>query len=168
MKPILAITMGDPAGIGPEIILKSLLLPETYEQCRPLVTGDAKVMQWTADKLGYDIKIRAIKEVSEARFEQGIVDVIDLECIDMDSFQPGVVQVQCGHAAFISVIKDIPQVVECYNISGEYDYMLKIHSPNMKYYNEFIINVLGTIDSIGSILSSFVMAEIKNTRALSL
>ena len=68
--------------------------------------------------------------------------------------------------AFISVIKDIPQVVECYNISGEYDYMLKIHSPNMKYYNEFIINVLGTIDAIGSILSSFVMDEIKNTHAL--
>ena len=68
--------------------------------------------------------------------------------------------------AFISVIKDIPQVVECYNISGEYDYLLKIHSPDMKYYNEFIINVLGTIDSIGSILSSFVMDEIKNTHAL--
>lgn len=68
--------------------------------------------------------------------------------------------------AFTSVIKDIPQVVECYNISGEYDYMLKIHAPDMKYYNEFIINVLGTIDSIGSILSSFVMDEIKNTRAL--
>lgn len=67
---------------------------------------------------------------------------------------------------FISVIRDIPQVVECYNISGEYDYMLKIHAPDMKYYNEFIINVLGTVDSIGSILSSFVMAEIKNTRAL--
>ena len=62
MKPILAITMGDPAGIGPEIILKSLLLPETYEQCRPLVTGDAKVMQWTAEKLGYDIKIRKYRK----------------------------------------------------------------------------------------------------------
>ena len=105
--PILAITMGDPAGIGPEIILKSLLLPETYEQCRPLVTGDAKVMEWTAQKLGYPIKIRAIKEVAEARFEQGVVDVIDLECIDMSTFQPGVVQVQCGHAAFLSVIKAI-------------------------------------------------------------
>ena len=105
MKPILAITMGDPAGIGPEIILKSLLLPETYEQCRPLVTGDAKVMLWTAEKLGYDIKIHAIKEVSEARFEQGAVDVIDLECIDMNTFKPGEVQVQCGHAAFLSVIK---------------------------------------------------------------
>ena len=67
---------------------------------------------------------------------------------------------------FISVIKDIPQVAECYNVSGEYDYLLKIQAPDMKYYNEFIINVLGTIDSIGSILSSFVMAEIKNTRGL--
>ena len=67
---------------------------------------------------------------------------------------------------FISVIKDIPQVAECYNISGEYDYLLKIQAPDMKYYNEFIINVLGTIDSIGSILSSFVMDEIKNTHSL--
>ena len=62
--------------------------------------------------------------------------------------------------AFVSVVKDIPQVAECYNISGEYDYLLKIHAPDMKYYNEFIINVLG------SILSSFVMNEIKNTHAL--
>ena len=67
---------------------------------------------------------------------------------------------------FISVIKDIPQVAECYNVSGEYDYLLKIQAPDMKYYNEFIINVLGTIDSIGSILSSFVMDEIKNTHGL--
>ena len=67
---------------------------------------------------------------------------------------------------FISVIKDIPQVAECYNISGEYDYLLKIQAPDMKYYNEFIINGLGTIDSIGSILSSFVMNEIKNTHGL--
>lgn len=67
---------------------------------------------------------------------------------------------------FISVIRDIPQVAECYNISGEYDYLLKIQAPDMKYYNEFIINVLGSIDSIGSILSSFVMDEIKNTHAL--
>ena len=67
---------------------------------------------------------------------------------------------------FISVIRDIPQVAECYNISGEYDYLLKIYAPDMKYYNEFIINVLGNISAIGSILSSFVMDEIKNTHAL--
>ena len=63
---------------------------------------------------------------------------------------------------FTSVIKDVPQVVECYNISGEFDYLLQIMAPDMKTYNEFIINVLGTIDSIGSIQSTFVMNEIKH------
>ena len=69
---------------------------------------------------------------------------------------------------FVRVIKDIPQVTECYNISGEFDYLLKIHAPDMKYYNEFIINVLGTVDSIGSIQSSFVMNEIKHSWGLNL
>jgi Lrp/AsnC family leucine-responsive transcriptional regulator len=69
---------------------------------------------------------------------------------------------------FVSLIKDIPQVTECYNISGEFDYMLKIRASSMKEYNDFIINVLGTIDSIGSVLSSFVMDEIKHTYALNL
>ncbi len=65
-------------------------------------------------------------------------------------------------AAFVSVIQDIPEVTECYNISGNYDYLLKIHAPNMKYYQEFILNVLGTIDSLGSLESTFVMAEVKH------
>lgn len=67
---------------------------------------------------------------------------------------------------FVSVIKDIPQVVECYNISGEFDYLLKIRASDMKTYNDFIINVLGAIDSIGSIHSSFVMNEIKHSYGL--
>ena len=54
-------------------------------------------------------------------------------------------------AEFTRIIQDIPEVTECYNISGGYDYLLKIHSPNMKYYQEFILNVLGTIDSLGSL-----------------
>ena len=60
------------------------------------------------------------------------------------------------------IIQDIPEVTECYNISGSYDYLLKIHAPNMKYYQEFILNVLGTIDSLGSLESTFVMAEVKH------
>ena len=47
-------------------------------------------------------------------------------------------------------------------ISGDYDYLLKIHAPNMKYYQEFILNVLGTIDSLGSLRSTFVMDEVKH------
>lgn len=63
---------------------------------------------------------------------------------------------------FTKIVQDIPEVTECYNISGRYDYLLKIHAPNMKYYQEFILNVLGTIDSLGSIESTFVMDEVKH------
>ena len=65
-------------------------------------------------------------------------------------------------ADFAKVVQDIPEVTECYNISGSFDYLLKIHSPNMKYYQEFILNVLGRIDSLGSIESTFVMHEVKH------
>lgn len=62
---------------------------------------------------------------------------------------------------FTRIVQQIPEVTECYNISGSYDYLLKIHAPNMKYYQEFIINVLGTVDSLGSLESMFVMDEVK-------
>ncbi len=112
MKPIIAITMGDPAGIGPEIIVKALSLKETYEKCRPLVTGDANIMQWAVDQMGSDLKIHRIASVKEALFELGTIDVYDLACIDMDTFQPGVLQNQCGHAAFISVTTAIQLAME--------------------------------------------------------
>ena len=63
---------------------------------------------------------------------------------------------------FVNTIQSIDEVTECYNISGEFDYLLKIHAPDMKYYQEFIINVLGTIDSLGSLVSTFVMHEEKH------
>ena len=64
---------------------------------------------------------------------------------------------------FVERVKDIPEVAECYNISGEFDYLLKIYAPDMQYYNEFCINVLGTIESLGSIQSSFVMNPVKTS-----
>lgn len=69
---------------------------------------------------------------------------------------------------FTSRIQDIPEVTECYNISGEWDYLLKIHAPDMKYYNHFLLNVLGKIDSLGAVQSSFVMSEVKNSHGLCL
>lgn len=63
---------------------------------------------------------------------------------------------------FTLVIRDIPQITECYNISGNYDYLLKIHVPDMKYYQEFILNVLGGIDSLGYLESTFVMDIVKH------
>ena len=65
-------------------------------------------------------------------------------------------------ADFSERIANIPEVAECYNISGQYDYLLKVHAPNMKYYQEFVLNVLGTIPHLGSLESTFVMDEIKH------
>lgn len=69
---------------------------------------------------------------------------------------------------FATKIAAIPEVTECYNISGQYDYLLKIHAPNMKYYQEFVLNVLGTIEHLGSLESTFVMDEIKHEYGVSL
>jgi Lrp/AsnC family leucine-responsive transcriptional regulator len=69
---------------------------------------------------------------------------------------------------FVQRIQQIPEVTECYNISGNFDYILKVHAPNMKYYQEFLINVLGTIESLGSIESTFVMNEEKHVYGISI
>ncbi len=63
---------------------------------------------------------------------------------------------------FCETIRDIPEVSECYNISGQYDYLLKVHAPDMKYYQEFILNVLGELPMLGALTSTFVMEEVKN------
>lgn len=107
IKPILAITMGDPAGIGPEIVVKALNLKETYDKCRPLVTGDAAIMERAVRQMGTGQKVNSIENVGDAKFELGTIDVIDLKCIDMNTFEPGKVAPQCGNAAFVSIIKAI-------------------------------------------------------------
>lgn len=63
---------------------------------------------------------------------------------------------------FCETIRGISEVTECYNISGRYDYLLKVHAPDMKYYQEFVLNVLGQLSMLSSLESTFVMEEIKN------
>ncbi|NPD81717.1 4-hydroxythreonine-4-phosphate dehydrogenase PdxA [Prevotella sp. PINT] len=109
MKPILAITMGDPAGIGPEICVRSLAREETYSLCKPLIVGDAKIISLAIEllKLDQPLSVNAIAAVKDAKFEHGTIDVYDLDLIDLDTFKFGEVQVQCGNAAFQYVRKAI-------------------------------------------------------------
>lgn len=69
---------------------------------------------------------------------------------------------------FVKSISEIPEVTECYNISGQYDYLLKVSASDMASYQSFVINVLGRIDSMLSIESTFVMAEEKNTYGINI
>ncbi len=62
---------------------------------------------------------------------------------------------------FVEHVRDIPQVVECYNVSGNFDFLLKVRARDMKQYQEFLFNVLGAIESVGHIESTFVMKEEK-------
>lgn len=64
--------------------------------------------------------------------------------------------------SFSSIIAGIPEVTECYNVSGSFDYLLKVHVPDMKYYQGFILNVLGRIETLASLESVFVIDVIKH------
>ncbi len=105
---IIGITMGDPAGIGPEITVKALAKPEIYNACRPLVIGDAGVMQEAAGIVGRkDIKIRSVASVDEAEFKYGTIDVLDMKLVDTEKLKRGEVSVMAGDAAFRYVEKAI-------------------------------------------------------------
>ena len=70
--------------------------------------------------------------------------------------------------AFTHRIMRIPEVTECYNTSGSYDYLLKVRARDMKQYQEFVLTKLGDIDSVASIESTFVMSEIKQNYGINL
>ena len=70
--------------------------------------------------------------------------------------------------AFTRRILRIPEVIECYNTSGDYDYLLKVRASDMKQYQEFVLNKLGEIESLASLESTFVMSEIKQGYALNI
>ncbi len=62
---------------------------------------------------------------------------------------------------FTNAVKKLPHVTECYNVSGEYDYLLKIHASDMKDYQQFVLNELGKLDCIANINSTFVLDTAK-------
>lgn len=68
---------------------------------------------------------------------------------------------------FCNMVKTIEEVTECYNISGSFDYLLRIQAPDMKYYQQFLLNVIGRHDNISSIESTFVMEEVKHEYSVS-
>ncbi len=106
-RPILAITMGDPASIGPEIAVKALLRPEVYEICRPLLFGDAKVFEQIIDILQLPAKINVVHKVADAEFVFGAIDVFDLNILDVSKLEFGKIDAKCGEASFQAVKKAI-------------------------------------------------------------
>lgn len=105
---------------------------------------------------GYIKKYIAILDAE--KFNQGFIVFCNIRLKQHDK--------KIGHQ-FVEDILDIDEVVECYNISGDYDFILKVYARDMKHYQDFVFNKLGSVESIGSTHSTFVMAEIKNTHNIS-
>ena len=114
--PVLAITMGDPASIGPEIGVKALLQENIHAICRPLLVGDAAVFQQIIDKLHLPAKVNAVSKVADAKFEIGTIDVYDLSITDVSKLEFGKIDAMCGEASFQAVKKAIELA-----IAGEVD-----------------------------------------------
>jgi len=110
--PILAITMGDPAGIGPEIAAKAFATGNLNERCRPLLIGHSPFMQQAAAIAGVSLRIHPVLSVAEACFQPGTMDVFELECLDFKNIQHGVVSPAAGDLAFRAIRKAIELALE--------------------------------------------------------
>lgn len=67
---------------------------------------------------------------------------------------------------FMNVVQNLEEITECYNTSGDYDFLIKVYAHDMKSYQQFMLNTLGTINCIGSLHSIFVIDETKNTHGV--
>lgn len=113
-----------------------------------------------------------VKRLEREGYIMGYTAVLDPEKLD------------CGFTAFcfmkmkqhtyengmkiMDAVQSIPEISECHNISGDYDFLLKIHTRDMKSYQKFILKILGELDCIGSLNSSFVLDEVKNSHSIPL
>ena len=106
-RPVLGVTMGDPSGAGPEILVKALGVPEVRAMCRPIVIGDAATVTRAVQIVGSAVPVRALAQVSDAAFAHGVIEVLDLHNIDLSRLVYGKVDAMAGQAAYECVVKAI-------------------------------------------------------------
>ncbi len=153
-KPVIGITMGDPAGIGAEIIVKALSEEEIYRICRPLVIGEAGTLKRATalvkDMGGRSLSLHCLSAVEEAKSEYGTIDLLNLNNIEATSVTYGQVNESCGKAA----IEYIQKAVEL-ALKGEIQALVTapihkeaVHQTGLPYpgHTEFLAHLTGTED----------------------
>ncbi len=106
-RPILGVTMGDPSGSGPEILVKALSFPEVRALCRPIVVGDGATMRQAARIVGIETAVRSIERIAGASHQDDVIEVLDLHNVDLGQLQFGKVQAASGEAAFQAIVKGV-------------------------------------------------------------
>jgi len=108
--PTIIISMGDPAGIGPEIIIKALAERETFALCRPIVLGDEGIFSFTTQWMGVPLMIKKIKSPDEGAFVPGILNLIPLTDISLEEVHLGFPQKKCGKAVYRYIERGVEMV----------------------------------------------------------
>lgn len=151
-KPIITIPIGDPAGIGPEIVVKALKDKEIYNISRPLVVGDKGVLQDIMKICDINYDINSIEIPSKGLYQLGTIDLIDMKNIDMGRFQYGVESAMCGRAAFEYIEKCIAlaldKEVEAVATSTINKRSLKKAKINYIGHTEIFAGLTNTIDPL--------------------
>ena len=106
-KALIAVPMGDPAGIGPEIVARAAADPELFQTADCLVIGERKVMEEAVRITGENLKIHVIQDPADGNYEERVLNLIDLDNIRMEDFAFGRVSAMCGRAAFEYIAKSI-------------------------------------------------------------
>ena len=106
-KPIIGVPMGDPAGVGAEITVKALNDAKLAQQCDVIVVGDKACMEQALKVCKLKSALKVIKDVTEADFAPGVINLVDLHNVDLGKLKMGQVNGMCGQAAFAFIKKSV-------------------------------------------------------------
>ena len=106
-KPLIAVPIGDTAGVGPEIVAKSVASEEVFEAADCVIVGDKTIIENAIKIVGVDLTVHVISEAEEGDYRKGILNLIDLGNVDMAKFEFGKVNGMCGKAAYEYIAKCI-------------------------------------------------------------
>lgn len=105
-RPLLAVSMGDPAGIGPEIVVRACANPSVNAICRPIIVGDAGIIDRARKATGLTgLGVNVVTNSGRPEWSEGALNVLDLHNVDLSGFQPGVVDAMCGRAAHDYIVR---------------------------------------------------------------
>ncbi|MGH2458160.1 MAG: 4-hydroxythreonine-4-phosphate dehydrogenase PdxA [Chloroflexota bacterium] len=104
-RPIVGLTMGDPAGVGPEVVVKAMNEASLYDRCRPLAIGDLDTLRRTIASLGLGLAASVVQDPATGTYAHGTIDVLQATTEDLRGIAPGKVQPAAGKAAAECVIK---------------------------------------------------------------
>ena len=161
--PIIAIAMGDPFGIGPELIVKALSQNGIYKRCRPIVIGDPTVIRDAVNLTGIDMKVSPIEAISDARFSESCIEVFHPEGVEVGEIKRGTIDPAAGKAAALCLresyslamagkahgVISAPLNKEAFHLAG-YDYL-----DELEFLADFTDSpdalIMGVMDSLWTV-----------------